>query len=168
MNKSSKCYSMMTVQRFEQQTDEITVITPFHTVIINQNSDCFNFFLKKLFQFPVLYKIIIVLSTMTYQTVNSITNPWVTDNKCVIHHTSPRKIRTDEQRERERERERERTKERERSRRQKSFFLYFHQSGISFYRQVILLCIGYTVISPSSVIMDRPLSSLSVEHLWYF
>ena len=44
MNKSSKCYSMMTVQRFEQQTDEITVIAPFHTVIINQNSDCFNFY----------------------------------------------------------------------------------------------------------------------------
>ena len=65
MNKSSKFYSMMTVQRFEQQTDEITIIATFYTVIINQNSDRFNFFSKKLFQFPVLYKII-VLSTMTY------------------------------------------------------------------------------------------------------
>ena len=44
MKKSSKFYSMMTVQRFEQQTDEITVIAPFYTVIINQNSDCFFFF----------------------------------------------------------------------------------------------------------------------------
>ena len=41
MKKSSKFYSMMTVQRFEQQTDEITVIAPFYTVIINQNSDFF-------------------------------------------------------------------------------------------------------------------------------
>ena len=44
MNKSSKFYSMMTVQRFEQQTDEITIIAPSYTVIINQNSDRFNFF----------------------------------------------------------------------------------------------------------------------------
>ena len=29
MNKSSKFYSMMTVQRFEQQTDEIIVIASF-------------------------------------------------------------------------------------------------------------------------------------------
>ena len=65
--KFSKFYSMMTVHRFEQQTDVITVIAPFYTVIINQNLDCFNF-LKKSFQFPVLFKIIIVLSTMTYQT----------------------------------------------------------------------------------------------------
>ena len=70
MKKSSKFYSMMTVQRFEQQADEITVIAPFYTVIINQNSNWV--FFKKLVQFPVLYKIIIVLSTMTYQTVNSI------------------------------------------------------------------------------------------------
>ena len=53
MNKSSKFYSM-TVQRFEQQTDEITVIALIYTIIINQISNCFNFFLKKLFQFPVL------------------------------------------------------------------------------------------------------------------
>ena len=39
--KSSIFYSMMTVQRFEQQADEITVIAPFYTVIINQNSDFF-------------------------------------------------------------------------------------------------------------------------------
>ena len=44
MKKYSEFYSMMTVQRFEQQTDEITVIAPFYTVIINQNSDCFFFF----------------------------------------------------------------------------------------------------------------------------
>ena len=44
MNKSRKFYSMMTVQRFEQQTNEITVIALFFTVIVNQNSDCFNFF----------------------------------------------------------------------------------------------------------------------------
>ena len=44
MNKSRKFYSMMTVQIFEQQTDEITVIAPFYSVIVNQNSDCFNFF----------------------------------------------------------------------------------------------------------------------------
>ena len=42
--KSSKFYSMMTMQRFEQQADEITVIAPFYMIIINQNSDCFNFF----------------------------------------------------------------------------------------------------------------------------
>ena len=48
MKKSSKFYSMMTVQRFEQQTDEITVIAPFYTVIINQNSDWVFFFLEEI------------------------------------------------------------------------------------------------------------------------
>ena len=70
MNKSRKFYSTMTVQRFEQQTDEITVIAPFFKVIVNQNSDCFIFF-KEFFSVTSFIKNIIVLSTMTYQTVNS-------------------------------------------------------------------------------------------------
>ena len=41
INKSSKFYSMMTVLRFEQQTDEIIVIAPFYMVIIIRNSNGF-------------------------------------------------------------------------------------------------------------------------------
>ena len=44
MKKSSKFYSIMTLQKFEQQTDEIIVIAPFYTVIIIQNSNGFIFF----------------------------------------------------------------------------------------------------------------------------
>ena len=58
MNKSSKFYSMMTVQRFEQQTDEITVIAPFYTVIINQNSDRFYFFRRSYFSFHFYTKLL--------------------------------------------------------------------------------------------------------------
>ena len=47
MNKSSKFYSMMTVQRFEQQTDEIIVIAPLYTVITIRNSN--GFFLRNYF-----------------------------------------------------------------------------------------------------------------------
>ena len=59
MNKSSKFYSMMTVQRFEQQTDEITIIAPFYTVIINQNSDRFNFFRRSYFSFQFYTKLLL-------------------------------------------------------------------------------------------------------------
>ena len=57
MNKSSKFYSMMTVQRFEQQTDEIIVIASFtRSSSFGIRMVLFFIFFKKLFQqFPVLF-----------------------------------------------------------------------------------------------------------------
>ena len=66
---------MTTVQRFEQQTDEITIIAPFYTVIINQNSDRFNFFFEEVISVSSFIQNYCLIYNDIYQIVNSMAHP---------------------------------------------------------------------------------------------